>query len=522
MKLSVGRLVVLLLLILAVGAGWSARPADPANAGRDGTIVAFEEHALTGEYAGDIDIGAQRLSDDGTMTWNEGKKSAVVSSGKTLERAAVAVPDGVGGLIVAFEMEAASGEGAGDSDIYAQRIDADGNMLWNNGEKSTVVAASKWSEKRPVIVPDGKGGAIIIFEEYAPAGEYAGDIDVGAQRISPDGKLLWNGGEKSATVASSKLLERASAAIPDGLGGVIVAFEVEARTGEEVGDSDIYAQRLDADGKMVWNGGEKSSTVAASKWSEKRPVVISDGARGAIVVFEEHGPAGKFAGDLDVGAQRISSDGKMMWNDGQKSASVADSDTLLERAPAALPDGDGGVIVAFEQETRTGEEVGDSDIYAQRLDANGKRMWNNGEKSSPVAASKWSEKRPVVISDGAGGAIVAFEEHGPAGKFAGDIDVGIQRISAGGKMLWNEGQKSASVADSDTLLERAPTAIPDGAGGAVVAFEQEERTGENAGDSEIFAQRIDSSGKRMWNNGERSSMVAASKWSETNPVAVRP
>ncbi len=57
-------------------------------------------------------------------------------------------------------------------------------------------------------------------------------------------------------------------------------------------------------------------------------------------------------------------------------------------------------------------------------------------------------------------------------------------------------------------------------GGAVVVFEVEVREGEFAGDIDVFAQRIDASGAMVWNEGERSTMVAGSKWGETEPRAV--
>lgn len=266
------RLALVQAGVLMVVVGWWAAPramgAGPAP------IVVFEQHSVTGEYAGDVDIGAQRISATGELMWNEGDRSATVSSAKHIERAPFAIPDGVGGIIVVFEAEARTGEHAGDTEIFAQRVDANGNMMWNNGESSIVVASSTWSEKNPVAVPDGRGGAIVIFEQHAKTGEYAGDVDIGAQRISATGELMWNDGDRSVTVASGERIERAPAAIPDGAGGAIVVFEAEARTGEYAGDTEIYAQRIDANGNMVWEDGESSTMVASSKWREKNPIIV--------------------------------------------------------------------------------------------------------------------------------------------------------------------------------------------------------------------------------------------------------
>ncbi|MCK4300747.1 MAG: hypothetical protein KAX80_14495, partial [Planctomycetes bacterium] len=301
-------------------------------------------------------------------------------------------------------------------------------------------------------------------------------------------------------------------------GGAIVVFEVELTHEQHKGDVELGAQRIDASGRMLWNKGEMSSEVATSEWHERRPVAVADGSGGAIVVFEQHGPPGsEYEGDVDVAAQRISAEGELLWGE-EESLALAEAEQLLERAPAVLPDGDGGAWVVFEGEARSGENAGDTELLAQRVTPSGQLVWP--ERPIVVAASEWSERAPVVLSDGAAGVIVIFEEHArPAGEHAGDVDIGAQRLSPAGKRLWNDGERSAAVS-SGQWLERRPCALPDGAGGAVVVFEAEVREGELAGDVDVFVQRIDASGAMVWNEGECSTMVAGSKWRETEPRAV--
>lgn len=502
--------------------GLRAEEVSGAASPAESVLVVFTEQATSGKFASDSNIGAQLLSLAGSLLWEKGERSVAVSGAKVLERNPVAVPDGVGGYIVAFEVEFLTGEQGGDVDIYAQRLSADGRRLWNDGERAVPVAASVWRERRPVIVPDGQGGAIVIFEEHgAPDGEYAGDIDVGAQRISPTGKLLWNRGEKSATVASSKMPEQVPTAVPDGQGGVIVVFEVTVTSGQYQGDVDLFAQHLDASGAPLWNQGQASTQVATSPWRERRAQAAADGQGGAIVVFEQHGaPGGKYEGDIDVAVQRISSEGKRLWGD-QGALAVAEAEEFLERAPTLLVDGGtAGTWIIFEMEAREGEYQGDSEIAAQRVTPTGTLLWTDGPKE--VATSKWSERAPVVVTDGAGGIIVAFEEHAPeTDEFAGDIDVGAQRLSPTGDMLWNEAKKSATVSSS-SWLERQPRALADGAGGILVVCEAEARQGESAGDIDVFAQHLDASGAMLWNEGERSTVVASSRWKELAPRLAKP
>ncbi len=81
--------------------------------------------------------------------------------------------------------------------------------------------------------------AIVVCERHLRTGEYAGDIDIVAQRISPLGEIIWQEGTQSIAVAAGTHAERNPQAIPNSSGGLIVAFETEARTGDRAGDSEI-------------------------------------------------------------------------------------------------------------------------------------------------------------------------------------------------------------------------------------------------------------------------------------------
>jgi hypothetical protein len=93
-------------------------------------------------------------------------------------------------------------------------------------------------------VAAAQADVIVVFEQHARVGEYAGDIDIAAQRLSPTGELGWLEGERAVDIAGGPELERNPYAIPDGSGGAIVVSESEARTGEHKGDSEIAAQRI--------------------------------------------------------------------------------------------------------------------------------------------------------------------------------------------------------------------------------------------------------------------------------------
>ncbi len=443
-----------------------ARRVTPDQAGPAGAqhIIVFETHAPAGgQYEGDIDVSAQRVSPAGDKLWNDGDLIDIMS-GAYIEQRPVVLPDGAGGVIVVAEAVAREGEHVGDWEILAQRVSSNGRLLWEDGERSVIVAASLWSERRPVVVPDGQGGAFVFYEAHAPAdSEWAGDVDIHGQHISADGRLLWEDGEKSVQVAYAAALEQAPIAVPDGAGGSIVVFQVARREGEYAGDWEVYAQRVGPDGQLLWGDDEGSALVADSTWLETMPVAIEDGEGGALVFFQAEATAGEYAGDIDIRGQRISARGEVLWEDGEASVGILTAGAL-ECAPVAVPDGNGGAIVICEAATRQGEFAGDWEILAQRVSSGGRLLWEDGEGPVIVSATKLHERTACALPDGAGGAVVAFEAHGPEGsEWAGDVDVFAQRVSANGQVLWSEEGEggallvSSSVGTSSRRHASSPT-----------------------------------------------------------------
>jgi hypothetical protein len=329
-------------------------------------------------------------------------------------------------------------------------------VLWGEGQKPVAVSTSEGQERSPVIVPDGEGGIIVVFEWEGPDG----DIDIMAERLSGDGQVVWNNNDQATDVSALSALERNPVAVPDGQGGAIVVFELEPTEGDAKGDVDIYAQRISGDGKLVWNDGEKASPVSTADHQERHPTVVPDGAGGVIAAFEMEWVKGEHAGDIDIDAQHLDRDGKWTWNEGKKSVTIS-SGPALERAVRAIPEADGGVLCAFEAEQRGGDDAGDFDLMAQRLSAGGEMAWNEGDRSVYVASSKWHERRPLVLADGEGGAIVVYPAIG-AGEHEGNEDIEAARISGDGELLWNEGKQSVDLAATDKL-ERNPCAVVIGA-----------------------------------------------------------
>ncbi len=464
-------------------------------------LVFFESAAPGGE---DVDVVGQRIAADGSISWNGGQPLPV---GASLHRdtSPVACSDGRGGAIVAYVVEFTSGAFAGDSDVVAQRVGPDGRALWNDARQPVLVGSLRLRESAPAILPDGAGGAIVV---YTATGE-GGGTDLLAQRLSPEGTLLWNEG-KPVVLAASEGSERAPVLVPDGLGGVLVFYEWES--GKDV---DVMGQRVLADGRLAWNDGVRSVDLCASRHLERHPAAAPDGGGGAIVAFEVEFTSGDSAGDHDVVARRVGPDGSLAWGE----AVVALGGSVQhEREPAiaALPGG--GAVVAFEVEYRAGASAGDVDIVAQRVDAGGVPRWNEGKTPAPVCTSPQRDRRPAVLAVGLEEVVLAFDLEIVSGPGAGDGDVLAQGLTADGRMMWNEGRQS-SVVGSSGFRESGPVLVPDGVGGVVCVFTSGADSDPPAAQG-IRAQRLDRGGRPRWNEGKRAVDAGGTGRLERHPCAV--
>ena len=126
----------------------------------------------------------------------------------------------------------------------AQRIDAAGTALWD----PVVVLSSVGSDQTtPAVIPDGAGGALAVWEDSR---NLATALDLYAQRVHADGSLAW--GDGGVPVCTAANYQRNPVMVADGAGGSIAVWEDFRDGGTPPPDSTFYAQRLDGTGASQW------------------------------------------------------------------------------------------------------------------------------------------------------------------------------------------------------------------------------------------------------------------------------
>ena len=364
-------------------------------------------------------------------------------------------PDGAGGAIIAWS----DSRTVVNTDIYVQRVDADGNLLWLNTGMPVCTAA--FSQSTPFIVSDGAGGVVIAWQDFRSGST----SDIYAQRIDANGFIQWTADGIALCTGQTSLV--LGWMIEDGAGGAIVAWHDRRDF-----TNGIFAQRINSGGTVMWTAN--GVTVSSEAGHQQNARLASDGANGAIIAWED-----SRNGANDIYAQRVDASGAAMWAANGIAVCNA-SDTQI--APRIIPDGIGGAIVAWSDHRNT-VFFG---IYAQRISALGSTLWmaNGITISSAMYDQIYCQLAPV----GSGEIIVMWEDS----RSGTDYDIYTQKIDTTGALHWTvNGIAVCTAFNSQTDLEL----VPDNEGGAVAVWEDVRNGTANI---DIYAQRINSDGSPHW------------------------
>ena len=401
------------------------------------------------------------------------------------------------------------------------------------------LCTAKNAQHFPVITNDGKDGAIVVWRDARND-----NYDIYAQRISSKGNILWK--PNGIAVCDHEAPQSSPAIVSDLKGGAIIVWG-DTRNGTQ----DSYAQRVDANGKKMWDpDGVEVCTDAAL---QDDFTVIPDGKGGVIVVWEDWR-----AGNQDIYAQKISAEGKAVWKQNGISVFSGEGD---QYDPALISDGAGGFIVVWWDISTP-----DWNIFAQRIDSKGNKIW---DLPIPVCAARGNQGNPTIVSDGNGGAFCVWSDYRNdpnfftraqlyAQKIAADgttlwqkdgipicklpvnqqqancvsddeggfivvwwddrnifADIYVQRVNAQGKILWD---KNGAPVCTEGGVQQIPMLVSDGTGGAIAYWLDYREDFGNTTEDAIYAQRIDADGTPLWK--ENGVPVSAADKEQITPRAV--
>jgi hypothetical protein len=270
--------------------------------------------------------------------------------------------------------------------------------------------------------------------------------------------------ENGLPVCTSAGLQAVPVVASDGAGGAIIAwFEI-------VGDDyrwDVYAQRVDSSGSVRW--ATAGVPICTEGHSLRSLEIVSDGIGGALIFWHD----GRNGYPSYTYGQRIDASGVVQWQTNGIAVTVGSY-------PVAVSDGSGGAIIAVKRPV-----VYESAIYAQRVSASGEILW--APDGVGICAAAEYQGLPYITMDGAGGAIIAWNES----RLDAYADIYAQRVDASGVVQWmTDGVVICAAFGYQEYLQL----VSDDAGGAIIAW----CDSRSLVPYDIYAQRVNASGSVQW------------------------
>ncbi len=315
------------------------------------------------------------------------------------------------------------------------------------------------------------------IEAIVPIGATTGNVTVSVGGVAgAPGRLnvLWQATNPVNVAVSAAPLDQINPQLTtDGAGGAIMVWQDHRALTDSInGGGDIYAQRVNNAGVPQWAAdGVAISTAAGGK---VRPQTASDGAGGAIIVWADLG---------NVYTQRVNSSGVSQWgtngiNLGTTLSIVLGPSTNGLPIPQVLADGTGGAIIVWESFSFSTNIYRQ---YIQRVNNAGVTQWGAGGVALTAEAGT-SSRGVRLLADGAGGAFVVW------GSPSVPNTIRAQHVNSAGVPQWTI--NGVDVAGGLANSISRPKLTTDGAGGVIITW--------NYNLSLLRAARVDSAGTLQW------------------------
>jgi hypothetical protein len=342
--------------------------------------------------------------------------------------------------------------------LYAQYLNSSGQPQWK--QDGIAIATSSKDQASPAAISDGRGGVLIFWQD-----QRNDDGDIFGQRLDGEGHLLW--GASGAPVIRANAKQAEPRAVHDGQGGAFVLCR-DFRSGNE----DVVAQRIDSNGKVFFDAVGKA--LAQGNGNQVLGDIAATPDGGFVAAWSDN-----LTGVPRVLTQRYNDKANPQWPTNVFVVSVRSTQTApkLFMTTSANDTRGNAYVVWVDSRNR------DLDLYAQKIDANGLPQWNLlGVTICKATNDQYSQK---IVSDGGDGILLVWED-----KRSGKADIYGQALNAAGQARWdNDGVVIAAASQEQTQ----PSLIADGNGGLICVWGDDRGTGTN-----ILGQHLDKNGKALW------------------------
>ena len=297
----------------------------------------------------------QRISSDGTLLWGDGILMEDDDADLMSPQPIITVE---GDVLIQWIRQSGAFPWAMDSELYLQKYDYDGNPQWSDSILAAgpvVFPMGNWSQQ---LVAEASGGSFLAWTQMS------GNVqNAVAQLISVAGVPVWTGGVDLSTNSSNFRMSPMLSVAEETQELMAVWREANGSQSQR----GIFAQRLDSSGNQLW--GSTGTTVVALN-SSYDYLDLSVAGFGEEIISAYIQQSANMSGDIY--ANRLDAEGNLVWTDETvtvTNSGTPKSDMMTSKGPNCLfiAWSENGSVYAHclrEDGTLGAPDVGSSDCTA--------------------------------------------------------------------------------------------------------------------------------------------------------------
>lgn len=268
-------------------------------------------------------------------------------------------------------------------DVYMQRLDVNGNKLWD--EEGLLISnhtTISWVTDYGLAI-DHEGCAILVTQD-----ERTGSSNVYAYRISPEGEFLW--GDDGIALTNDTNFNPSPKVLIDQEGNIIVNWGVES--------NDTFAkmafQKLSTDGQLLWG---ENVVISCDSMHLLMPQIILSEDSATTVVWIQTVSTDTVMGDwpnMYAYAQKINKNGNFAWPE-NVAIDTSENMPLAFFDPSMTSDGNNGFFISW-MAFPTGQYY---TSFVQYISSDGITQWAvNGISVSNAYQDKQSMPKLIYLA----------------------------------------------------------------------------------------------------------------------------
>ncbi|MCB0706269.1 MAG: SBBP repeat-containing protein, partial [Saprospiraceae bacterium] len=340
----------------------------------------------------------------------------------------------------------------GSYDIYIQKLSSEGNLIWVKSiggisyQKGNSIAVDGSNS----VYSTGVYTGMTDFDPNAGTSYLMGGENIFTQKLDGSGNLIWvkGSGGLSHDEGTSITVDDFGNVYSTGFFSITAVFDPndDAFDLTSAGSKDIFVQKLDSDGNIIWvrGMGGPNSDIGNSIAIDDFGNVYSTGYFSTISDFDPS-EGNSFLltsnGYWDIFVQKLDSEGELVW-------ALGFGDTGDDVGNSIAVDNTGNIYITGRFNGTVDFDPGDDtfflvsegeDIFIQKLDPNGNLVWAKriGGANNDIGYSITTDGENNIYTTGHFSGTVDFDPNAETYYLDGEgEDIFIQKMDSDGNFIW--------------------------------------------------------------------------------------